>query len=69
MTCQFIIIIIEIGIAANVYFVIRWSFGILCYEIVTLGDTPYPDVSVDELLDHLKSGKRLKKPDTCSDEL
>lgn len=62
----------KVRISANVFFfffVNRWSFGILCYEIVTLGDTPYPDVSVDELLEHLKSGKRLKKPDTCSDEL
>ncbi|KAJ8925385.1 hypothetical protein NQ315_009216 [Exocentrus adspersus] len=46
-----------------------WSFGILLWEIVTLGSTPYPGLSTGELLVLLKDGYRMKKPSNCSDEL
>lgn len=46
-----------------------WSFGILLWEIVTLGSTPYPGVSTGDLLPLLKSGYRMEKPTNCSKEL
>ncbi|CAH1114612.1 unnamed protein product [Psylliodes chrysocephalus] len=46
-----------------------WSFGVLLWEIVTLGSTPYPGVSTQEILGMLKIGYRMKKPDNCSAEL
>ncbi|XP_044263807.1 tyrosine-protein kinase receptor torso-like [Tribolium madens] len=46
-----------------------WSFGILLWEIVTLGGTPYVGVHSSELLDFLKSGNRLARPSNCSPDL
>ncbi|XP_031561073.1 uncharacterized protein LOC116297063 isoform X2 [Actinia tenebrosa] len=46
-----------------------WSFGVLLWEIVTLGGTPYPAKTNRELLNFLKEGKRMEKPDTCDDEV
>ncbi|KAK3703285.1 hypothetical protein QZH41_019312 [Actinostola sp. cb2023] len=46
-----------------------WSFGILLWEMVTLGDTPYPTTSqVILLYNRLVDGYRLEKPTQC-DEL
>ncbi|XP_064166174.1 tyrosine-protein kinase STYK1b [Anguilla rostrata] len=46
-----------------------WSFGILLYEMVTLGDAPFPDISVNELMQYLQRGKTLKRPVNCSNSL
>ncbi|KAM7345614.1 tyrosine protein kinase receptor torso isoform 2-T2 [Cochliomyia hominivorax] len=45
-----------------------WSYGILLYEIITLGATPYPSISTNRLLHLLKSGYRMEKPKGCSQE-
>ena len=46
-----------------------WSFGILMWEIFTLGGNPYPTVPVENLFDYLKEGNRMSKPMYCDDEL
>ncbi|XP_055700304.1 tyrosine-protein kinase receptor torso-like isoform X2 [Phlebotomus papatasi] len=46
-----------------------WSFGVLLYEIITLGCIPYPTVQNDQLLVYLMSGSRMEKPSNCSDTL
>ncbi|XP_063041918.1 tyrosine-protein kinase STYK1 [Engraulis encrasicolus] len=46
-----------------------WSFGILLYEMVTLGDPPYPRVLGSELLQQLQRGKSLKRPAHSSNTL
>lgn len=46
-----------------------WSFGILLYEMVTLGDPPFAEVLATDLLQHLQRGKHLKKPANCSNSL
>lgn len=46
-----------------------WSFGILLYEIATLGESPFPNVSASELLQYLQRGNKLKKPPNCSKTL
>ncbi|XP_017321230.1 tyrosine-protein kinase STYK1b [Ictalurus punctatus] len=46
-----------------------WSFGLLLYEMVTLGEVPFAEVPVKELLQFLQRGKSLKKPHGCSNSL
>ncbi|XP_030640935.1 tyrosine-protein kinase STYK1b [Chanos chanos] len=46
-----------------------WSFGLLLYEMVTLGDPPYADIQVTDLLQYHQRGKMLKKPNNCSNSL
>nr|CAI5833126.1 unnamed protein product [Callosobruchus analis] len=46
-----------------------WAFGILLWEIVTMGSTPYPGIQTQELLPLLKSGFRMERPINCSEEL
>ncbi|XP_035875228.1 tyrosine-protein kinase STYK1 [Phyllostomus discolor] len=43
-----------------------WSFGILLYEMVTLGAPPYPEVPPVSILQHLQRGKVMKRPSSCS---
>ncbi|XP_059179578.1 fibroblast growth factor receptor 4-like isoform X2 [Physella acuta] len=46
-----------------------WSFGILLWEIVTMGASPYPNVALADLYYVLSTGYRMDKPSNCSDEL
>lgn len=45
-----------------------WSFGVVIYEMVTLGAQPYIGLSNDEVLNYIgMSRKVIRKPDCCSD--
>lgn len=46
-----------------------WSFGVLLYEMASLGEAPFAEISVNELLQFHQRGKTLKKPSTCSNTL
>ncbi|CAH1247874.1 TIE1 [Branchiostoma lanceolatum] len=47
-----------------------WGFGVVLWEIATLGGTPYPEVcGYETLVTRLRRGYRLQKPNGCSDEL
>ncbi|XP_050305004.1 proto-oncogene tyrosine-protein kinase receptor Ret isoform X2 [Anthonomus grandis grandis] len=43
-----------------------WSFGILIWELVTLGASPYPGIQVHNLYNLLKQGYRMERPPNCS---
>uniref|UniRef100_A0A8C4H2G5 Vascular endothelial growth factor receptor 3 n=1 Tax=Dicentrarchus labrax TaxID=13489 RepID=A0A8C4H2G5_DICLA len=47
-----------------------WSFGVLLWEIFSLGASPYPGVQIDEdFCKRLKDGVRMRAPETASPEI
>ncbi|XP_031769402.2 probable serine/threonine-protein kinase dyrk2 [Galleria mellonella] len=46
-----------------------WAFGILLWEIVTLGSTPYAAMSGREVLAAVTEGYRLERPPHCKPQL
>ncbi|XP_038062507.1 fibroblast growth factor receptor 1-like [Patiria miniata] len=46
-----------------------WSFGILLWEIVTLGARPYPMMKTKAMVNQLQQGYRMPKPKNCKKQL
>uniref|UniRef100_A0A914W5P6 Protein kinase domain-containing protein n=1 Tax=Plectus sambesii TaxID=2011161 RepID=A0A914W5P6_9BILA len=46
-----------------------WAYGVVLWEICTLGGFPYPTTSDKDLVRFLESGGRLEKPASCSDQV
>ncbi len=46
-----------------------WSFGVLAYEVASLGMTPYGNLSGTDLMAELERGYRLPQPLGCPDSL
>ena len=43
-----------------------WSFGVLLWEIATLGATPYGHKPSEAVMRSVKAGERLQRPSHCS---
>ncbi|KHN82272.1 Putative tyrosine-protein kinase F09A5.2, partial [Toxocara canis] len=46
-----------------------WSFGVLLFELFSMGDGPFPGVQPLDMIHHLENGYRNAKPDKCPDEI
>eukprot|EP01119_Soliformovum_irregulare_P014377 TRINITY_DN3931_c0_g1_i3.p1 TRINITY_DN3931_c0_g1~~TRINITY_DN3931_c0_g1_i3.p1 ORF type:complete len:683 (+),score=170.64 TRINITY_DN3931_c0_g1_i3:117-2051(+) len=46
-----------------------WSFGVVLYEIFTLGAEPYPGMKNEEVVPKVTSGWRMPRPDECPSEI
>ncbi|KAK3610541.1 hypothetical protein CHS0354_008977, partial [Potamilus streckersoni] len=46
-----------------------WSYGIVLWELVTRGVTPYPEVDNWDIVRYLQKGRRLSQPQYCPDKL
>lgn len=54
----------------NVHFLcFRWSFGVLVWEICTLGGTPYHGIDTAQMCHLLKQGFRMRRPRNCDPAL
>ena len=46
-----------------------WSFGVVLWELFTLGKVPCPGKGVDQLIEELQNGYRMDKPQFAPKEI
>jgi hypothetical protein len=46
-----------------------WSYGVLLYELYSLGDVPYETLQKTEILEFLKGGQRLEQPQFADEKM
>ena len=46
-----------------------WAFGVLLWEIVTLGSSPYPGMNGSDVMELIQSGYRMEKPKLCNEDM
>ncbi|CAG5118264.1 unnamed protein product, partial [Candidula unifasciata] len=52
----------------NCLIIVLWSYGVVLWEIVTLGASPYPGIPPERLFPLLSTGYRMDRPDDCPEE-
>ena len=46
-----------------------WAYGITVWEILTWGNTPYIDISENNIFSYLSNDSRLSKPNICKENM
>ncbi|XP_070547510.1 fibroblast growth factor receptor 1-like [Ptychodera flava] len=46
-----------------------WSYGVVLWEIFTLGETPYSGITIRDIIKQLQQGYRLSKPDYSDEKM
>ncbi|XP_013390179.1 mast/stem cell growth factor receptor Kit-like [Lingula anatina] len=46
-----------------------WAYGVLLWEIVTLGSSPYPGMSARQVIEAVTEGYRMPQPPHCSQDM
>ncbi|XP_065669835.1 vascular endothelial growth factor receptor kdr-like isoform X2 [Hydra vulgaris] len=46
-----------------------WSYGVLMWEVMTLGGSPYPGLPTKDLTEYLIAGHRMAQPQFCPNEI
>ena len=46
-----------------------WAFGVVLYEIMTRGQTPFPEMTNEEVLDNVIRGYRMPSPVYCREDM
>lgn len=46
-----------------------WAYGVVLWELMTRGVTPYPEVDNWDIVNFLKQGRRMQQPSFCPDLL
>ncbi|XP_012943280.2 tyrosine kinase receptor Cad96Ca [Aplysia californica] len=46
-----------------------WAYGILLWEIATLGASPYPGMAAKDVFRFVNDGRKMSKPEHCTSEL
>ena len=44
----------------------QWSFGVTCWEVFSVGKTPYPGIDVASLPKLLEEGLRMNAPSNAA---
>ena len=46
-----------------------WSYGVLCWEVYTLGEQPYPGMTAEGAVNAVQRGHRLGQPEGCPEPM
>ena len=52
-----------------VYVLFSWSFGVVLWEMATLGGLPFLGLKGKDITEQLIAGERLPKPGKCGHDL
>jgi serine/threonine protein kinase len=46
-----------------------WSYGVLLFELFSLGGVPYHGMDNNQILPFLEDGRRLDDPEHCTEDM